>query len=253
MQPSALSKMLLPTASGAQNVRLGVPDLSRQQRDWLADILSDPVKGAAFWVLAPAVPFVFGAIGFVLIALPFVARLFTGGSSDTSVEQIQSQLAKSCEEVKSRLRRAVNDRVDSISTSVFDIFDESQERIRICCRAINGEEAIDRGKLQSLKVAAATLQSEIAETMNAIIGRNDNADRADLAGTATELNEPSDRVLHDKTFLRTKSGSAIGKGPYGNHRGCRLDSEFGKSAHCNSGGRRFSFYSHRETQPRYRR
>lgn len=153
---------------GAQNVRLGAPDPPGQRSDWIADMLSDPVKGAAFWVLAPAVPFVFGPIGFVLIALPFVARLFIGRSSDTSVEVIHSQLAKSSEEIQSQLCRSLNDRLDAISISVFDIFDELQGRILTSCGAIRGERGIDRAKLQSLKAAAATLQIELAETMTAL-------------------------------------------------------------------------------------
>lgn len=161
---------LEPINSGnVQNMQLGALDAPQQQkRDWLADLLNDPVKGAAFWVLAPAVPFLFGPIGFVLVALPFVARLFTADSSDSSTEQIQSQLAKSCEQLKSTLHQAVDDRLNLLSMSLFEGFDDIQGRIRTCCGVISGKEGIDRAELQSLKSAVDALQADFAQAMTSV-------------------------------------------------------------------------------------
>jgi tRNA U34 5-carboxymethylaminomethyl modifying GTPase MnmE/TrmE len=150
----------LPVTTSVPSIEVATGAPHEQRRDWLADLLNDPIKGAAFWVLAPAVPFLFGPIGFVLVALPFVARLFAGDSGHTSVEDIQLQITKAGEEAKARICVAIDARLDAISTAVIDAIDEPQQRIRAGCVTLTGEGIIQGTILSSLRERATCMELE---------------------------------------------------------------------------------------------
>ena len=154
------ASMFIPVTASVPSIEVATGEPHEQRRDWLADLLNDPVKGAAFWVLAPAVPFLFGPIGLVLVALPFVAHLFGRASAHTSVEDIQRQIAKSGEEVKARICAAIGVRLDAISTAVIDAIDEPQQRIRAGCATLTGEGLIQGTILSSLRERAARMELE---------------------------------------------------------------------------------------------
>jgi ribosome biogenesis GTPase A len=141
-------------------------DSAHRLGDWVGYILNDPVKSQAFWCFASAAPFFFGPIGFVLLALPFVGRLFTGSSNSMSLEQLCNQIANSGEEIKVRVVSAVNDRLNSISAAVLDVFDDVQGSIRTDCKLLIGEGGIPRATLDSLRSEAAALTSALSKAMN---------------------------------------------------------------------------------------
>ena len=105
-------------------------------------------------------PFLFGPIGFVLVALPFVARLFGGDTGHTSVEDIQSQITRSGVETKVRICGAIDERLDAISIAVIDAIDEPQQRIRAGCATLTGEGLIEGRILSSLRERATRMELE---------------------------------------------------------------------------------------------
>jgi GTPase SAR1 family protein len=152
----------IPVSTSVPCIEVASGEAHEQRRDWLADLLNDPVKGAAFWVLAPAIPFLFGPIGFVLVALPFVARLFGSTTAHTPVEDIQRQIAKSGKEVKTQICAEIDTRFDAISTALIDAIDEPQQRIRAGCATLTGEGLIQGTILTSLRERATRMELEFA-------------------------------------------------------------------------------------------
>jgi GTPase SAR1 family protein len=156
----------IPVSASGPNLKAGAT--CEQHHGWLADVINDPVKGPAFWVLANAAPFLFGPIGLIVLALPFVTHLFSGTSNSTSVEQIRSQISKSCEEIKTRVCAAVDERLDTIAQSVLNVFVDLQQRVRSGCSLLNGEKGISRRTLDYLRSQAIGMDSECFQVMNSL-------------------------------------------------------------------------------------
>ncbi len=114
-----------------------------RDRDLLANLLSDPVNQVGFMVLAPVAAFVFGWVGFAVVAFPFVARLF-GGSQPKATTNVQAALHDTGSQLKNRVASALSERLDAIAFATTDVLDEPQHRIRSACKALSGDDGESR-------------------------------------------------------------------------------------------------------------
>ena len=168
-----------------------------QGSDWLADVLSDPVNRAGFMVLAPVAVFLFGWVGFAAVALPFVARLFGGSSNAVPIQEIQSRLLKSAENIRRKIASTVDERLDVLSMSVLDVLDEPQQRICSASAALMDSHSTRRKSLEGVRSTATRLELEVSQI-------------ASLRMTKTGTLAAQLRSLSTNPFTKLKAAVAFG-------------------------------------------
>jgi tRNA U34 5-carboxymethylaminomethyl modifying GTPase MnmE/TrmE len=136
-------------------------DAQLPNHDWLSDILKDPVYGTGVMMLAPIVAITFGWVGFAVVALPFVVRMFGSESNGMPVEQIRKRLRSSGDQVKAALHVAVDERISAISMAVIEVLDEPQQRVKTACVFLSGDDGPREVVLESLLSLAVELESEL--------------------------------------------------------------------------------------------
>ena len=137
-------------------------DAQLPNHDWLAAILKDPVYGTGVMMLAPIAAFAFGWVGFAVVALPFVVRMFGSESNGVPVEQIKKRLRNSGDQVKVALHVAIDERISAISMAVIEVLDEPQQRVKTACVFLSGNDGPREAVLESLLSSTVELESELA-------------------------------------------------------------------------------------------
>lgn len=128
--------------------------------DWkskLKGLADDPFHQIMIMVLAGGIIDVLGPIGLLLVALPIIATLFDGKGSNLSPDEIGSRILQSGQETERAVSGALNDRMELITTTVLDILDEPQQRVRASCAALCGGERISEATLKSLSTHTSQL------------------------------------------------------------------------------------------------
>ena len=77
-----------------------------------------------------------------------------------SIDEMRQRILQSGRDTRIGVTGALNDRLDSIATSVLDILDEPQHRIRIGCAAICGTERMPEATLAALSIRTTSLDDE---------------------------------------------------------------------------------------------
>jgi small GTP-binding protein len=129
--------------------------------DWLADILKDPVYGTGVMMLAPIAAFAFGWVGFAVVALPFVVRMFGTDSKEVPTEQIKKKLRSSGDQIKTAIHAAIDERISAIAMAVIEVLDEPQQRIKTGCVVLSGADGLREAVLESLLSSTVELESEL--------------------------------------------------------------------------------------------
>ena len=152
--PMKTSKPIVSSESG--------PKEQAANDDWLAKVLNDPVYGTGVMMLAPVAAFLFGWVGFAVVALPFVARMFSSSSSH-SMEHVRKGLATSRNDVTTSLLRSLNLHLDLVATASVDVLDGPQRRLQTTCLLLTSENGTsgDPESLESLETLTSRLEDRL--------------------------------------------------------------------------------------------
>lgn len=138
--------------------------IGEKHGDRLSEWLKDPV-GQMFGF---GLIMVFGWIGLAAVALPFVAKLFGAWRGNMSIDEMRQRILQAGRDTRIGVTGALNDRLDSIATSVLDILDEPQHRIRIGCAAICGTERLPEATLTALSIRTTSLDDEFGHLASSL-------------------------------------------------------------------------------------
>jgi small GTP-binding protein len=153
----------IPLPSQKPTINTDPSPIDTPHLDWtstLEKLLTDPVYGQLLQMLGFGVMMVNPVIGLVVVALPIVTKLFGEKGSNLLPNEMGSRILQSGREIKTRVTGALNDRMDLITTTVLDILDEPQQRIRTGCAALSGGERMSEATLAALSTRATQLDAK---------------------------------------------------------------------------------------------